>query len=146
MRIINLRNKEKRVRVMCFGTFDLLHPGHLSFLRQAKMLGDFLIVSIARDANVKKIKGTSPLLAERDRRELVANLSMVDQAVFGDRTGYLSHVLRQKPDIIALGYDQAAYVVQLKKDIAAGRLHVKIVRLKPHHPKRYKSALIKKRF
>src|SRR3989338_9592532 len=123
MRIIKLRKKRKRVRVMVFGTFDLLHPGHLSFLRQAKALGDFLIVSIARDANVKSIKGAAPLLRENDRRKLIANLAMVNKTVLGDKRGYLRHVLRQKPDIIALGYDQAAYVAQLKKDIAAGRLH-----------------------
>ncbi|HEY4500387.1 MAG TPA: adenylyltransferase/cytidyltransferase family protein, partial [Candidatus Paceibacterota bacterium] len=48
-------------RVMVFGTFDILHPGHLYFLRAAKKLGDYLIVSLARDVNVRKIKGRKAL-------------------------------------------------------------------------------------
>ncbi|MCD4694128.1 adenylyltransferase/cytidyltransferase family protein, partial [bacterium] len=48
------------IKVMCFGTFDNLHLGHLFYLKEAKKFGDYLVVVIARDNNVKKIKGRCP--------------------------------------------------------------------------------------
>ena len=60
-------------KVMAFGTFDGLHPGHLNFLKQARRLGDSLVVVVARDANVRKIKGRFPRLGEGERLRKVAS-------------------------------------------------------------------------
>lgn len=131
-------------RVMVFGTFDILHPGHISFLRQARALGGFLIVSVSRDVNAKKFKGVFPVFGEKERLEIVASLKMVDKAILGDKNYYLKHTLKEKPDIIALGYDQKAYARHLRQDIKEGKLKVKLVRLKSYKPRKYKSTKYKK--
>ena len=128
---------------MVYGTFDVLHPGHLNFLRQAKKLGDFLIVSVARDVNAKKFKGFYPVFSERERLEIIKSLKMVDKAVLGDSGYYLKHTLRENPDIIALGHDQHAYEKHLRRDVDQGKLKAKIVRLKPYKAKRFKSTIYK---
>lgn len=130
---------------MVFGTFDGLHSGHINFFKQAKNLvkNSFLIVSIARDKNVIKIKRKKPALSENDRLGLVKKNKFVNKAVLGGRTKYLPHILKEKPDIIALGYDQKAYVQELKKDLKNKGILIKIVRLKPFKKKVYKNHLLK---
>lgn len=136
--------KKIRIKVMVFGTFDILHPGHLAFLEQAKRLGDHLVVSVSRDKNTKKFKGYFPVFKENERLKLVRSLDVVDKAVLGSKTDYLKHVLKEKPDIIALGYDQRAYAKELLADVKAGKLKVKVVRLRPYKSKRYKSSQYKR--
>lgn len=126
---------------MIFGTFDGLHPGHLNFFTQARNLSpdSFLIVSIARDKNVKKIKGKYPLLNELKRKNLIEKSKLVDKVVLSGIKNYLPHIIKENPDIIALGYDQEAYVKNLKKDLK----NIKIVRLKPYKENIYKNHLLK---
>lgn len=130
---------------MAFGTFDLLHPGHLNFLEQAKALGDFLIVSVSRDENAKKFKGRAPVFNERERLRLVSSLKAADKAILGSPNNYLAHIIREKPDIIALGYDQTAFVPKLEHDIQLGKIKVKIVRLKPYKRRYLKSSKLKEK-
>lgn len=127
-------------RVMVFGTFDILHPGHINFLEQARKLGDFLIVSIAREKNVKRIKGRRPYHSEKERKELLSSLKFVDKVAVGANKDYLNHIIKQKPDVIALGYDQKYYTDKLKEKLAQRGLKVKIVRLKSYKPNLYKSS------
>ncbi len=141
---------KETVTVMVFGTFDGLHAGHLHFFKQArKLVGlkkePFLVISIARDKNVKKIKGKIPDLNEKQRKLLVEQNKLVDRVVFAGVHEHLPHILKEKPNIIALGYDQEAYVKNLRKDLAEKGLLVKIVRLKSYKPHKYKNHLIKKR-
>jgi len=132
---------------MVFGTFDGLHEGHLSFFKQARGLfgseKSFLIVSVARDQNVFKIKGKYPNKNERTRVTLVKKCQLVDKVVLSGLRNHLSHIIKARPDIIALGYDQKAYVKNLKRDLKNKNLPVKIVRLKPYREKIYKNSLIK---
>jgi FAD synthetase len=123
---------------MVFGVFDLLHPGHVSFLRQAKRLGDFLIVSVARDLNVEKVKGRKPAQNEKQRLNKVSRLPFVNKAVLGGVKNAIPHIKKEKPDVIALGYDQKSYVdlKQLKKV-------AKVVRLKPFKPRIFKSSRLR---
>ncbi len=148
-----MSEKNQKTRIMVFGTFDGLHKGHLNFFKQAKNLSKmsgkkpFLVVSIARDINVLKIKGQKPKLTERQRMILVKKSQMVDKVVLSGTKNYLPHVLREKPEIIALGYDQRAYVKILKKDLKNKSFwgnRVKIVRLKPYKEKIYKNSLLRK--
>ncbi|KKP87327.1 MAG: FAD synthase [Parcubacteria group bacterium GW2011_GWC1_35_8] len=131
---------------MVFGTFDGVHKGHLSFFRQAKKLAkkSFLIVSIARDKNVKEIKKGKPKFSEKERLALVKKIKFIDKVVLAGKIKYLPHILKEKPDIIALGYDQKAYVKNLKKDLKNKGILVKIVRLKPYKKEIYKNHLLKK--
>jgi FAD synthetase len=132
-------------KVLAFGTFDLLHPGHLSYLSQAKALGDRLIVVIATDSNVKKIKGKPAVNSERERREMVANIKFVDEAIIGFEDDMINSVEKIKPDIIALGYDQKPSEAELEKMLAARGLKAKIVRLKPYNENMFKSSKIKEK-
>lgn len=127
---------------MVFGTFDIIHPGHLAFLREAKRHGNYLIVSVARSNNVKKVKGHLPVHSERQRVLLLKALRMVDKVVLGDKTGYLKHIARQKPDVICLGYDQKAYTEKLGVKLRRLGLKIRIVRCKVYQPKKYRSSKI----
>lgn len=138
---------KKAIKIMVFGTFDGLHPGHLDLFKQAKnfIKNSFLIVSIARDKNVFKIKGEYPVQNEKARIRFVEESPLVDKVVLSGMTDHLPHIIKIRPDIIALGYDQKAYVKNLKKDLKNRGLLVKIVRLKPYKEKIYKNHLLKKR-
>ena len=130
---------------MVFGTFDGLHKGHLDFFKQARNLHQFpfLVVSIARDKNVFKIKGKYPDKNEKERMTLVKKCKLVGKAVLSGIKNHLPHIAKMRPDIIALGYDQRAYVRNLKKDLKNKGILVKIVRLKPYQKKIYKNHLLK---
>jgi FAD synthetase len=129
---------------MVFGTFDGLHAGHLNFLKQAKKITEnsCLIVSIARDKNVKKIKGQFPRLNEQERMKLLKKCALVDKVVLAGVGNHIPHILREHPNVIALGYDQSVYVKNLKKDLKDAGLGVKIVRLKPYKASIYKNYLL----
>ncbi len=131
---------------MVFGTFDGIHPGHRHFFKQAKSLAadTYLVVSIARDQNVERIKKRKPKNPEKARLDAIAQLPEVDQAVLGGLKDYIPHIQKANPDIIALGYDQSAYIEHLSEDLAAVGLSPQIIRLKPYKPHIYKSSLLNK--
>ncbi|MCK5061610.1 FAD synthase [Candidatus Parcubacteria bacterium] len=125
--------------VMAFGTFDYLHPGHISYLKQARKLGDKLIVVVAKDINVTRIKGKAPRQNENIRLDRIKELDIVDKALLGNEKDRLRVVEENQPNIIALGYDQQADEKELEKQFKG-----KIIRLKPYKPEKYKSSKIKK--
>ena len=131
-------------RIMVFGTFDGVHQGHLNFFEQAKKLAprSFLVVSVARDKNVLKIKGNFPVLNEKERITLIEKCKLADKVVLSGVKNHIPHIIKEYPDIIALGYDQKAYVKNLKKDLKNKGLIVKIARLKSYKEKMYKSNLL----
>ena len=133
-------------KIMVFGTFDILHKGHLHFFKQARKFGlkSFLVVSVARDINVKKIKGTMPEFSERTRLGRVSECKLVNQATLGGKKDFLSHILKIRPNIIALGYDQVAYTQNLKNILKSKGLEVIVKRLKSYKPNKYKSSILKK--
>jgi FAD synthetase len=141
-----MKPHNRKTRIMVFGTFDILHKGHLNFFKQARKMSPtpYLIVSVARDANVKKIKGRKPNASEKQRLAAIKKCPLVDKSVLGGQKNYIPHILKEKPNIIALGYDQRAYVKNLKNLLIKRGLKVKIVRLKSYHPKIYKSSLFKR--
>ena len=137
-------------KVMVFGVFDLLHPGHISFMKQAKKLGSYLIVSVARDVNVKKIKGKSPIFSEKKRVEHVRALKIANKVVLGGTKDPWPHIKKEQPDIIALGYDQKPYITKhetrnMEQELRMHGLETKVVRLKPFRPEVFKSSIIRKK-
>lgn len=132
---------KKNVKVMVFGTFNILHPGHLYFFRQAKKRGDYLIAVLARDATVKKIKGFYPKLDEKSRLQMVNALKIVDRAILGDKVHRYKAILRYKPDVICLGYDQKV-PADFKRQLHKIRIQPKIIRLRAYKPRFYKSSIL----
>lgn len=128
-------------KVIAFGTFDLVHPGHVHMLKEAKSYGDYLVVIIARDETVLKVKKHLPLHGENTRLEHVQNLGIADTVRLGNLGDKFAVIDEEKPDIVALGYDQK---VPIDKLSAAVEDHVKIVRLSPFKPETYKSSKLKK--
>ncbi len=141
------RVRKNSIKIMVFGTFDGLHPGHIHFLKQAKNLskGGYLIVSIARDKNVQKIKGRRPVFDEKERKKILQKSAIADKVLLGGIKNHFPHILKEGPHIIALGYDQKAYVKNLKRDLNSAGHEVKIVRLRPYKQKIYKSSLLRKK-
>jgi len=101
------------VKVMAQGTFDILHPGHLHYLKKSKELGDELVVVIARDSRVKEKKGL--YFDEEERKKMVEALDPVDEAVLGSKGDIYSTVREIDPEIITLGYDQNHDEEKVKK-------------------------------
>lgn len=130
---------------MVFGTFDGVHKGHLNFFKQAKKLApkSFLIVSVARDRNVFRIKGRRPFLNEKKRMTLIKNCKLVDKVVLAGVKNHIPHIIKESPGIIALGYDQKAYVKNIKKDLKNGGILVRVARLKPYKQTIYKNQILK---
>ena len=140
-----MASKRRQVKVMVAGAFDILHPGHLSFFAQARRLGNYLVVIVARDATVSRVKRHTAFFSEQERLEMVSSLRQVDKAMLGTRGNILRSVLREKPQVVALGYDQEKTVAELKSELAALGFHrVKIVKLRPHKPNKFKSTNVKK--
>ena len=121
--------------VMAFGTFDKVHPGHVSYLKQAKKLGDTLVVVVARDKNVKMIKSRLPRMNEQSRKKAIQNLKIADRVVLGQIRDRLAVIRKYRPDIICLGYDQQADIGKLRAVFRG-----KIVRAKALKPDVYKSS------
>ena len=126
------KHGKKRV-VLASGVFDLLHLGHVKFLEEAKKAGGKdaeLIVIIARDSTVEKNKGRKPIMPENQRRALVESLKVVDEAVLGFEEFDIGDVIeRIKPDVIALGYDQADMEKHVQEYVDKHKLNVKVIRI-----------------
>ena len=88
------------------GCFDLLHRGHLHLLREAKKLGDLLVVAINSDRSVEKVKGPErPILSETERAELIAALEMVDYVVLFDEPDPYDVIRELRPNVLVKGGD-----------------------------------------
>lgn len=100
----SIRGKKKIV--FTNGCFDLLHIGHVRYLKEARSLGEFLVVGINSDSSVKQLKGPSrPIQTELDRAEILASLASVDATViFNESTPELL-IQSIKPDILVKGGD-----------------------------------------
>jgi FAD synthetase len=126
------KHGKKRV-VLASGVFDLLHLGHVKFLEEAKKAGGKnaeLIVIIARDNTVEKNKGRKPIMSENQRRALVESLKVVNEAVLGFEEFDIGDVIeRIKPDVIALGYDQADMKKHVQEYVDKHKLNIAIVRI-----------------
>jgi FAD synthetase len=128
-------------KVMVFGTFDIFHKGHENFLKQARRKGDFLLVVVARDKTVAKIKKQKTRNKEQKRKRILENSHLVDKVILGNLGDKYAIIKKYQPDIIYLGYDQKAYVDKIKdKLLEYGLEKTKIIRLKPFHPEKYKSS------
>ena len=125
---------------MVFGTFDIIHPGHIHMLKEAKEYGDFLIAVVARDDTVCTVKGRPPVNKEDIRLQNIVGLKIADKVRLGCLGDKYQAVAEEDPDIIALGYDQKEFVDNLARAIKPS---TRIVRLMPFAPEIYKSSKLK---
>ena len=124
---------EKRKVVLASGVFDLLHLGHVKFLEEAKKEGGknaWLVVIVARDSTVEKIKNRKPVMPENQRRRLVESLKVVDEAILGLEDFDIGDVIKiVNPDLIALGYDQEDMEQGVKNYVQKNKLNVRVIRV-----------------
>lgn len=132
-------------KVIAFGTFDRFHAGHESYLKQAKALGDYLIVIIARDKTVARIKGRRPDDDEKTRAAAVKSSKLADKVALGEHGDKYEVIKKYKPDVIALGYDQFTFTFRLEKFFIDHKMNTKIVRMNPYRPTVYKTSLLRAR-
>ena len=123
------------MRVLVFGTFDHLHPGHRFVLEEAKKRGETFVV-VARDANVKKIKGRLPKQNEEERKRAIEEAFPDVHPVLGDNADFLAPVRSVRPDLVVLGYDQ-----KLPPGVSEKDLPCRVERLPPFRPEKFKSSL-----
>jgi cytidyltransferase-like protein len=97
----------RRLRVvMLGGAFEIIHPGHIHALSEAKGLGNLLVVVVATDDSVQRNKGRPPVTNQTSRVALVSALRQVDLALPGNKGSIFDILVRIRPDVVALGYDQ----------------------------------------
>lgn len=95
-------------RVLAGGVFDLLHPGHVAFLEEARKIAGKdgeLVVVVARDETVQRLKRT-PIVPEEQRVRMVSALKPVDRAILGHPRDFSITLRTVKPDVVVLGPDQ----------------------------------------
>lgn len=114
-----LRQEGRRV-VFTNGCFDLLHPGHVRYLAQARSLGDALIVALNSDASVNKLKGESrPILKEQERAEVMAALACVDYVtIFAEETPR-ELIAQLLPDVLVKGGDWSLDTIVGRAEVEA---------------------------
>jgi len=127
-------DKGRPIIVVASGVFDLIHYGHLCYLEEAKKAGgedSKLVVVVARDSTVKRLKGKKPVIPEDQRRAIVEALKPVDEAILGYEDLNIKEVVRKiKPDIVAVGHDQEFIEDSLKEVASRGEPKFRIVKIR----------------
>jgi FAD synthetase len=131
-------------KVMVFGVFDGVHEGHRHFLREARALGDYLVVVIAQDHIVEHLKGHAPKLDMSERFLHLRNEDNVDEIIIGDHELSTWEVVKtHQPDIIAIGYDQRPLKEDLERHHHDFNWHIEIKEISAYEPNIYHSSLLK---
>jgi len=127
-----LRQEGKRV-VFTNGCFDILHRGHIEYLKRARVFGDVLIVAVNSDLSVRRLKGEQrPIIPEEDRAEIVAALGVVDYVtIFDEETPY-ELILDLVPDVLVKGADWKVEEVVGRDVVEAAGGHVATVEYIPN--------------
>jgi len=113
--------QEGKVVVFTNGCYDLLHPGHIRLLEQARSLGDILILALNSDASVRRLKGpTRPLIAEDERAEVAAGLAAVDAVTIFDEDTPRELIAAVLPDVLIKGADWAHWIAGREEVEQAG--------------------------
>ena len=118
--------------VIAQGTFDILHPGHVHYLRDAKAFGDRLTVIVARRENVTHKE--PPILPNRQRRDMVEALDPVDDARVGHPDDIFAPIEELSPDVIALGHDQHHDAAAIEDELARRGVDCEVRRASPRDP------------
>jgi D-glycero-beta-D-manno-heptose 1-phosphate adenylyltransferase len=123
--LLSRANRGSRRVVFTNGCFDLLHPGHIRTLEEARSLGDILVVALNEDASVRKSKGDArPVIAENERAELLATLEAVDFVVLFREPTPLELIAKLVPDVLVKGADWGSTEIVGSEEVerAGGRV------------------------
>ena len=115
----HVRHKGKDI-VFTNGVFDLLHPGHVRYLQEARREGDALVVGVNSDRSVRAIKGPArPINPEHERAEVLAGLGCVDAVVIFDEDDPQQIINRLQPDVLVKGADWGADAIIGRETVEA---------------------------
>ena len=130
--ILNESRKSGKIIVFTNGCFDLIHLGHIRYLKEAKSLGDILVLGLNTDSSVKLLKGESrPIIPEQDRAEILSAMEMVDYIVlFSEETPY-NLIKEIKPDILVKGADYEGKEVVGRDIVEKNGGEVKLIKFEP---------------
>lgn len=116
-----LWKRQGKTVVFTNGCYDLLHPGHIRLLEQARNLGDVLILALNSDAGVGRMKGPSrPLIGEKERASMAMALAAVDAVTLFDEETPRELIAKVLPDVLVKGADWAHFVAGREEVEAAG--------------------------
>jgi FAD synthetase len=116
-------------KVLVGGVFNIIHPGHMLFFREARKLGDYLVVVVASDKTATSTKSYKALPAQERKRNL-EKAGVADKVVVGDEKNFFRVVKTERPDVIALGHDQKMDEADIRKALAVLGLKCDIVRIR----------------
>ena len=126
--IINKWRVDHKTIVFTNGCFDIIHRGHVEYLRKAKLLGDILIVGLNSDASVRRIKGEPrPYQDESDRAAILDVMEMVDLVLIFDEDTPLDLISKLKPDILVKGGDYDSHSIVGANEVESWGGSVKII-------------------
>jgi rfaE bifunctional protein nucleotidyltransferase chain/domain len=113
--------REGKTVVFTNGCYDLLHPGHIRLLEQARGLGDILILALNSDASVRRMKGPSrPMISESDRASMALALAAVDAVTLFDEDTPRELIGAVLPDVLVKGADWSHFIAGREEVEAAG--------------------------
>ena len=113
--------RQGKTVVFTNGCYDLLHPGHIRLLEQARSLGDVLILALNSDSSVRRMKGPSrPLISESDRADMAAALEAVDAVTLFQEDTPRELIAEVLPDVLVKGADWSHFIAGREEVEAAG--------------------------
>ncbi|MCB9798121.1 adenylyltransferase/cytidyltransferase family protein [Candidatus Nomurabacteria bacterium] len=131
------------MKAMLFGTFDGLHVGHIDLLRQAQELADEVVVLVAQDSTVEKVKGARPIQTIEERMQVLKAIKGIDKVIAGHPDDVYARIEQIRPDCIILGYDQNAFVEKLEHILEERKMPAQIIRAKKYQAAERKSSMLK---
>ncbi len=118
--------------VLTTGAFEVIHPGHIYLLKQARRLAGKrgkVIVVLATDETIRQRKGREPVMGEEERLQVMSSIRYVDEVVIGYRPLSFEKVIRRfRPDVVLFGYDQVGIEKAFREFVASRGIEVRIVR------------------
>jgi len=123
------KGRQKLRVVFIGGTFEVIHPGHLYTIQEAKKLGDVLVVVVARDATVRRMKKREPLAPEERRVEVVGAIKPVDVAILGSETNIYDTLERVRPDVVSFGCYHYHREQEVQREAKKRGIELSVVRL-----------------
>ena len=128
-------------KVLIFGVFDGIHEGHRTLFREAKKYGDRLIAVVTQDTVAERLKGHLPKFNLGKRVDELQKEKIVNEVALGDaELGSYEVVLKRRPDIIALGYDQKSLKKNLEENMEKFDWRPEIKIMSPYKPEQYHSS------